>query len=586
MIRIDTTLPEITNCTSMPYMVDNDTRASIAIEVACIVNSTGSGVKSVRLATEQPYGAILNTTLMGTGLCTVPESLKYCAFFQLNSSIDIGKIYFHVNATNNLNNSNYMENATTSKIDDLSIIYNATTIHFTYYSFQDVEPEVSIYFVENNSQVNSGNATFELMNITGETLNTSETQISSGQANAIFYLGCVNETGIMYVNVSAEYNVLNEYNVSQQFNVSPLTTIADCWFDQIGGKIDVYCSYNDTVSGIYIGDAILFLNMSLGGSCDLVNALMEYDPSTQVYNYSCTPPPGPTYCSIPLNVTAQKACYNEANYSQDAATAIGFDIDAYFVPDTIHTMEHSVLWMNITSTDSDADGVNVSITQTGGPTIYGPWSIIENYYYLGFLIKDVSTIVTSDISVPSKEQTNNYSVDLRVVWNNTNCAGFTIVHPELKILDSYYVDFTNIILNKNKFGPKDILFINGTVENRGNVPVAGNLSATIINSVNRTKGILTCNVSSMAIPFDTSRDFRCSWDVAGQKRGITTGEYKVRLLFESPAVSLLYEEDIYIVVSEETPTDKNVYVTRYPITVIDRYGRTSQRIVKIYTWME
>ena len=154
------------------------------------------------------------------------------------------------------------------------------------------------------------------------------------------------------------------------------------------------------------------------------------------------------------------------------------------------------------------------------------------------------------------------------------------------MLDSYYVDFTNIALNKNKFKPEDTLSINGTIENIGNVPVTGNLSATITNTAGQTKGTLTCNASEITIPFNTGRDFECAWTVSGPKRGITTGNYKLRLKFDSPPVSLLHEEDIYITVSEEPPKNKNVYITRYPITVIDRYGKTSQRIIKIYTWME
>jgi len=585
LIRIDTTLPEITNCKATPTLIDNDTKTSTTIEVSCTINTTGSPLKSVHMTTDQPYGTHINTTQMNTTLCTTPQALKYCAFFHPNSTTTLGKIYFHINATNELNRSNYQENSTTSEINDLTIIYNTTTIQTTYYSFQTINPQTYTYFAENNSAANGANVTFHLKNTT-DILNTSQTQTSIGQANTSFYLGCANETQTMHINTSAKYSVLNEYNISWQFNHSPATTTADCWFDQIEGKIDIYCSYNDTASNIYIQDALLLLNISLSGTCNVQNAVMDYNPSTQIYNYTCTPVVGLTYCSIPINVTAQKACYEKATHSKDAATTIGFNVDAYFIPDNIHTMDHSTLWINTTSTDSDANGVNITITQTGGPTIYGPWNIIEDHYSLGYLTKDISHITTSSVSVPSREQTDNYSVDIIVSWNNTNCAGFTTAHPQLKILDSYYVDFTNIILNKNKFESKDTLSINGTIENIGNVPVTGNLTATIINTACHTKDTLTCNVTQITIPFNTDRDFTCAWTVSGPKRGITTGNYKVRLKFDSPPVSLLHEEDIYITVSEEPPQNKNVYVTRYPITVIDRYGKTSQRVIKIYTWME
>ncbi|RLG14117.1 MAG: hypothetical protein DRN71_03610, partial [Candidatus Nanohalarchaeota archaeon] len=585
LIRIDTTIPAITNCKATPALIDNDTKTSTTIEISCTINTTGSPLKSTYMTTDQPYGTHLNTTQMNTTLCTTPEPKKYCAFFHPNASTTLGKLYFHINATNEVNRSNYQQNSTTSEINDLTIIYNATTIESTYYSFQTITPQVHIYFAENNSYVNSANVTFHLKNTTS-ILNTSHKQTSNGQANTSFYLDCTNETQQMHINTSATYCVLNEYNISWNFNHSPVTTTTDCWFDQIEGKIDIYCSYNDTISNKYIQDALLLLNTTLGGTCNTANAVMDYNPTTQLYNYSCTPSVGETYCSIPINVTAQKACYEEATYNKDAATTIGFNIDTYFIPDNIHTMDHTTLWINTTATDSDANGVNITITQTDGPTIYGPWNIIEDHYHLGYLTKDISHIVTSDTSIPSREQTNNYSVDITVSWNNTNCAGTTTAHPQLKILDSYYVDFTNIALNKNKFEPKDTLSINGTIENIGNIPVTGNLTATIINSAGHTKGTLTCNASVITIPFNTGRDFTCAWTVTGPKRGITTGNYKVRLRYDAAPVSLLHEKDIYITVSEEPPKNKNVYVTSYPITVIDRYGKTSQRIIKIYTWME
>ncbi len=586
LIKIDRTLPSITGCTSIPETIDNDTKASSTIEISCIVNSSASGIQYIYLKSDQPYNTTLNTTEMTTFLCTAPAPDKYCAFVQPDSITDIGKIYFHVNATNNLNNSNYQENATISIINDLSIIYNSTSTRPVYYSLQDISPLADIYFAENKSIVSSGTASFELRNSTDDIENSSNTQISSGQANASFYIGCINETETMYLNTSAEYGVLNEYNISQQFNVSPLLTATSCWFSQISGKIDIYCSYNDTVNRKYIDNATLILNVSLGGTCDSENVIMDYSPITHIYNYSCIPPVGSKYCSIPLIVAGSKECHNPAIYNESATTTIGVNVNAYFIPDNIHTMEHSTLWMNLTSTESDANGVNVTISQTGGATIYGPWNIIENNYTIGTLIKDMPRTVTSDISVPSREQTANYSLDVIVTWNNTNCNGIKIVQPQLKILDSYYVDFVDTGMNKHKFEPRDMLTIDGTLQNIGNVEVSGDLTASIHNLLDENVGTLSCNTTAITLPFDTSKSFRCLWNVSGPERGITTGDYKVRLRFDSPSVSLLHEEDISIIVSEQIPKNKNIYVIRYPVTVIDRYGRTSERIIKIYSWME
>ncbi|MFH1431870.1 MAG: hypothetical protein ABIG84_01515, partial [archaeon] len=586
LIRIDTTLPAISNCTSAPYMIDNDTKTSISIETSCFVNSSGSGVKSVELITEQPYGTILNQTIMDTIQCSTPEPEKHCAFYNPNTTTGIGKLYFHINATNNINNSNYYQNATISVIDDLLLIYNITSIKPAYYSFQNIEPIVNIYFQANNSLVDSANATIELKNATS-TINSTASNITNGHANASFYLGCIDETETMYLNTSAEFSVLSESNTTQQFDVSPLTTKVDCWFEQTSGIINIYCTYNDTINNAYIGYANLLLNISLTGTCNVENAIMNYNPAKSRYNYTCDPLNSQTYCSIPLSVIGQKSCYEESNYSADATTTIGINVNAYFAPNSIHTMEYTTLWMNITSTDSDANGVNVSISQTGGPSIYGPWSIIDNHYTLGTLVKDNPKIVNSGISVPSREQIGNYTVDVTISWNNTNCNGInTTTSQDLKILESYYVDFVNMSINKKKLTTGDILVVDGTIENIGNVPVSGNLSGSIVDHIGNKVGTLACNVTEPSIAFNNNIDIECNWRVVGPERGITTGEYRIWLRFDSPQVSLLYEEDIEIIIQEQTPKNKNVYVTRYPITVIDRYGRTSQRIVKIYTWME
>ena len=515
--------------------------------------------------------------------------------------------------------SNYKNNSDLFNIDDINVTYNTTAFGNTYYSNDNVtfilyaDYANNVSHAGNDSNIYSGTSYFELHNES----HTSQASIplnimsaiANGEANATFNLSCINEVSTWHVWTESSHLYLHEeadsvlVNSGYNITVSPTLTSLNCWIISNWTHLQFYCNYKNIMDNTNISGATVTANMVGGGVNCIGPRTLSWNATEQWYEFICE---ANGCVGVTMNTTASKSCHFSQEQLVYAPVAMADDVNisAISAPGSVKTLTESLFYVTVNAS-KDVAGITVSVGQAyDSDSAYGLWNTtlwnIGTFEIISNISAGENDTVNISVSSVRTQPPGNYSFPVNVSWNSSLCnVGLINTTVNLTIMNDPWAEF-NVTLNSTEYEGDDMILLNGTIINRGNMNITADADVRAeifdryLNSYNPAIDMnCTTPQNTDILPILSNSTVYCTYFInntipSGAKKveivyvwGMTHSEDKLSDRTISDILSFGVESTLYGIYMDTQA--KDIATVQVPVIIIDRFGRTSIQYISVGT---